>query len=148
MIEQIKDKEISEVKPENYSNDYIWALKENLEIDYEWILKTTKQKLEAAFPNALNNITDFSVTIIYKENDLVKYRIRIHDNRIIVINQLAWYWSRSWLGKKSWSTAIGKSGPKKFDLSEFEEWIDNIIHNAWKCEIEYDWRWFKQKTSE
>ena len=148
MIEQIKDKEISEVKPENYSNDYIWALKENLEIDYEWILKTTKQKLEAAFPNALNNITDFSVTIIYKENDLVKYRIRIHDNRIIVMNQLAWYWSCSCLGKKSWSTAIGKGGPKKFDLSEFEEWIDNIIHNAWKCEIKYNWRWFKQKTSE
>ena len=69
MWESLKYEETNGLTTNDYINNYTWVLKENLELDYKWILNETMKKLSAVFPNALRDTKNFSVTIKYKESE-------------------------------------------------------------------------------
>lgn len=113
-------------------------------INYEQIFNEAKQRLHY-IPNELTNQ---KVIIEYKGKNWIWYKIQLFNNVIIVRKIQKWNNSFTRVSKKFWKTiALNKKSKDEYlNLTEFRWWLDNVINNKDKCEINITEKRFKPKN--
>lgn len=122
----------------NYSSHVLETLKSDLEAEYNQAVS----QLRAKFPTIPEDLNNKCVTIRYKQDNWVYQNIFLYSDGLVVdkingknieINKIK--------GERSWVASSTQNGMiiiENFYTYELEQWINKIIENADKCEIDVE----------
>lgn len=117
-------------------------------INYEQIFNEAKKRLYSVFPNIPRELANQKVIIEYKWENWIWYKILLFSNLIIVRKIQKRNHSFTQVSKRFWKTiSLNKESEQEYlDLTDFRWWMDNIINNKDKCEINISEKRYKLRN--
>jgi len=117
-------------------------------INYEQTFNEAKKRLYSVFLNIPKELANQKVIIEYKWKNWIWYKILLFSNLIIVRKIQKWNNSFTRVSKRFWKTiSLNKESEQEYlDLTEFRWWIDNVISDKDKCEINISEKRYKLRN--